>query len=128
MRTQSDRRRPSSCHLRGRERPAAGTADQVIAAKRGMSALGQKQTCVVQEGMSAFAPKADIMNVINRVASLSRFEKVRRLGQSALCLGDKSAHYLSDLRDIFDAPRCLACRKQCCVWPARLRRRDNLVF
>ena len=69
-----------------------------------MSALGQKQTCAVQNGMSALPPKADmcgvlahvcfvpiaeLMSVINRAALSNRFEDVRRFGQSGLRLGDK---------------------------------------
>jgi hypothetical protein len=45
-----------------------GVAQQtLLIGTRGMSALGQKQTCAVQNGMSALHPKADMCGALARV-------------------------------------------------------------
>ena len=39
-----------------------------------MSALGQKQTCAVQNGMSALPPKADIVSDQVQLQQMAKFE------------------------------------------------------
>src|SRR5262249_5551378 len=51
--------------------------------KPSMSALGQKQTCAMQKGMSVLAPKADVYSAIAHVRVKSRHRQLYPTNSSA---------------------------------------------
>src|SRR5262245_39982158 len=69
---------PSHCHPEAEE-PTIVTIISNATEGAAMSALGQKQTCAAQNGMSALPPKADMCSALADVVSRSRSSGDQRL-------------------------------------------------
>ena len=79
-----------------------------------MSALGQKQTCAVQLGMSALPPIADICSALAhvRLCANSGHDDVKRAFENALPAGESLVtrpHYLSGAAVVFEEPSGAGC-------------------